>query len=147
MPIATWEGASYSMGNSTKQWRASYNPSHKKRMVQEAVHAHTTFTHQLMAQPHSHIPSPLSHGFPLHNSMSDEQGTSRGNQGWGGGQPMLERNIGFDQGVVPMPFQLHPTPREGQVMATFISPKPGRKRKGSYSSGHNMQWGEEWGTW
>ena len=39
-----WEGAALIMGNTTQQWRASYMPSKKQRLVAAAVENHASFT-------------------------------------------------------------------------------------------------------
>ena len=41
-----WDGAAYVMGNSTRQWEATYNPSRKQRRAQEAVDAHSSFVNK-----------------------------------------------------------------------------------------------------
>lgn len=41
---ALMEGASIVMGNSLKQWRAHYNPSRRRRMVESSVSGHAEFT-------------------------------------------------------------------------------------------------------
>ncbi len=38
-----WDGAAVIMGNSTAQWRASYNPSRKGRVAQRAVGVHEAY--------------------------------------------------------------------------------------------------------
>jgi hypothetical protein len=38
-----WDGAAVIMGNSTAQWRASYNPSRKRRVAQRAVRGHEAY--------------------------------------------------------------------------------------------------------
>ena len=43
VPPSLWEGASHVMGNSTRQWESTYNPSRKNRRAQEAVDAHTNY--------------------------------------------------------------------------------------------------------
>lgn len=41
---AMWDGASAIMGNSTKQWNASYRPTRVAREAQRAVDAHAGYT-------------------------------------------------------------------------------------------------------
>ena len=36
----TWDGVAAILGNSVSQWKASYAPTLKRRIAQEAVHAH-----------------------------------------------------------------------------------------------------------
>jgi|LauGreDrversion4_1035100.scaffolds.fasta_scaffold10905_4 hypothetical protein len=36
----TWEGTGFVMGNTPRQWTASYNPSRRRRAAQRAVTAH-----------------------------------------------------------------------------------------------------------
>ena len=126
MPKETWDGASCAMGNSTKQWKASYNPSHKRREIQGAIIAHSSFASQVL------VGSSLAYSSQLPPSSS----------------PLVEARGSRDLEVEEkrMPFQTHPIPPHGQVMATFISPKSGRKRKG-HASNDVAGWGEEWGHW
>ena len=140
MPSSSWDGAAYSMGHTTKQWRASYNPSHRKRAVQEALVAHSSFTHKMNRTPPS---APSSSLPPLHSSslsIRNGEGTSRTFQSMGAEDGLFEADE-----ARPLPFQLHPAPREGQARAVFISSAPGRKRK--HSSSDIMPWGAEWGSW
>ena len=39
---STWDGCAAIMGNSTRQWRDTYNPSRKRRAAQRAIDVHNT---------------------------------------------------------------------------------------------------------
>ena len=66
----TWEGVALVMGNSVAQWKASYNPSRKRRLAQAAVRAHTQARGQVgqqqlgyhCEQQHEHYQHGQQHG-------------------------------------------------------------------------------------
>jgi len=120
MDRSTWEGAAFVMGNSTKQWQASYNPNHKKRAIQGAVGAHASFTSQLLALPNSSQSLPAC--LPPSTSLPvSGQGTS---------------SI----------LAALPLPTHGSIEPTFVSPR-GRKRKDKGGDGSVQRWWGEWGAW
>lgn len=43
MPMETWEGAALVMGNCVRQWKPSYWPSRKKRMVENVVASYSKY--------------------------------------------------------------------------------------------------------
>ena len=43
MPRETWEGAAIVMGNSVRQWKPSYWPSRKKRLVDNVVETYSEY--------------------------------------------------------------------------------------------------------
>jgi len=98
MDRSTWEGAAFVMGNSTKQWQASYNPNHKRRAIQGAVGAHASFTSQLMTKPLG----------MLDCQPSSSLATS-------------------SQGKRPLPIAL-PLPTQGSIEPTFVSPRGRKRK-------------------
>ena len=44
-----WDGAAVVMGNSVQQWGASYNPSKRSRLAQQAVDAHQAYAQNALA--------------------------------------------------------------------------------------------------
>ena len=49
-PPELWDGAAAVMGNTVRQWNATYNPSRKRRMAQGAVGAHAKCMHSIWGQ-------------------------------------------------------------------------------------------------
>ena len=120
MDRSTWEGAAFVMGNSTKQWQASYNPNHKKRAIQGAVGAHSSFTSQLLALPG--LPQSLPACLPPSTSL-----------------PASSKDASSLLVALPLPTQ-------GSIKPTFVSPR-GRKRKDQGSATLVHRWWGEWGAW
>ena len=120
MDRSTWEGAAFVIGNSTKQWQASYNPNHKKRAIQGAVGAHSSFTSQLLALPN------LSQSLPAcqHPSTS-----------------LLASSKDASSLLAALPL-----PTQGSIKPTFVSPR-GRKRKDKGDAELMHRWWGEWGAW
>jgi hypothetical protein len=136
MHSSTWDGAATMMGNSTKQWKASYNPSNKRRAVQCAIDAHTTFASNVVNGEGRTLTN-----FQLPPTSSELVAGSSSHQ----------VVVGSDVRPVsrPLPFQLHPMPIEGKTPPAFIpssGPSSGKKRKGK-SSSLEISWGTEWGSW
>lgn len=52
-----WDGAACIMGNTTTQWRASYNPSRKRRLAQMSIQQHNAYVSRLCGQA-IHIAEP-----------------------------------------------------------------------------------------
>ena len=68
----TWEGAASVMGNSTRQWVASYNSVHRRRAMEKAINGHSTFT-ALMQQRVQAIHNSIVRQHQVQNNMTYHQ--------------------------------------------------------------------------
>ena len=142
MDPSTWEAAAMVMGNSVRQWQASYNTTFRRRAVAGAVVAHPTFI-----------------------SNMARRNTQGGRVGVVGGEPEEEEEEddeggGAEEGDVDLGWRREPIQ---------INSQPGRRRKKQKAlvvagSGHNhvaprdggnfldpkkqeMRWGAIGGGW
>jgi hypothetical protein len=126
------------MGNSTKQWKASYNPSNKKRAIQGAIENHSSFTQNVTLSQHQLTMARSSQSdhleiTPVNNEMPIQTKKVKGDQMTHGGRG-------------PMPFEVHGVLREGHVPATFIPYRKSKKRRAN-SVACAASWGSNWGGW
>jgi len=122
MDPSTWDGAAYTMGNSTKTWRSSYAPTLKNRSIQGAVNGYTNFTSQVSgAGQHGppYIKPRLASATNASLALPASQAPSQ-----------------------KMPCVCLPQPQIGVVNAILVDcPRL------SQSQSLEQTWGPEWGSW
>ena len=137
MDPSTWDGAAFTMGNSTKTWKTSYAPTLKNRAVQGVVDGYTNFTSRVngasddvMECQHVKPRIPTTIPPPITNILTS---------------PLPERSP--SQMIIP--YMCLPQPEIGKVDAILVDgAKSGKKRKiGSRPICHNFRWGGEWEGW
>lgn len=127
MDPSTWEAAAMVMGNSTKQWTASYNSTFRRRAVDGAVVAHPTFVTNM---------SKRGRGGEAEVGGADEEGDEEA--------PPTPATPA--RRVAPILINSEPGRRKKEEQPK----RKGQKRSGGSfldSRGQGMMWGSIGGTW
>jgi hypothetical protein len=167
MGTESWEAAAFVMGNSPKQWEASYNPLSRKRAIQGAVDTHGTFSNKVMKkgeaagqrkhqqrrqvvqqQQHDRPGPSARHGD--NNSIMNEGEQEEEEESEEEGEKEEEEE---DEEEPIMPYVHLPPPPMGQVRPAFVStPKKYKQKKessptSSHRSSHRSIFGKQWAGW
>jgi hypothetical protein len=137
MDSSTWDAAALVMGNSVRQWQASYNTTFRNRAVEGAVATHPTFISNMARQVRQ-----LGGG--QRYDVEDEEMEEGGTEADGGGS---ERH----QPVGPIIINCEPGRRKKkQRVDSNQPPKSKSKRNGGSHldpKGSSMLWGSIPGGW
>ena len=104
-----WEAAAFVMGNSVRQWKATYSPTLRKRTMQRGISSYSRFTARV---------------------LGDEEG---GEHEEGGEEEGGEEGGGDEEEEEGPPPEFHPLHHLELVMPAtpiMVSSRPGRKRRG-----------------
>lgn len=110
-----WEAAAFVMGNSVRQWKATYSPTLRKRTMQRGISSYSRFTARV---------------------LGDEEG---GEHEEGGEEEGGEEGGGEEEEEGPPP-EFHPLHHQELVLPAtpiLVSSRPGRKRRGGDQAAEN----------
>ena len=142
MDQSLWQGAASVMGNSPRQWAASYNPSSTNRSIQGAVVEHSTFQERIRegtTGPHRSSPGTAPQQVVSRTINQDRQVTIT--------EPVLPVLPFPSDDMMPLPFTNHPQPGIGEVESIFMQSSSGRKKKRGRDVASSPQWGGAWSGW
>jgi hypothetical protein len=136
MDQGLWQGAAQVMGNTPRQWGASYTPSSRNRTMQMAVDGHAVFQGRVTGSGEGPAQNPRP--APALAMVVSPQPTSA--------RP--SSNAGILRDEMTMPFKNHPQPSAGEVEPLFVhSRSGGRAKRARDVAVTSPQWGGVWSGW